>query len=102
MRGLPSTTSVSLENAAVLSFVRALARVCSVRRTIFGLNCEPYSRTTGPVGATVVFNDSLYWPEHSIDLAPEPLYEAAPEHVRAAAPTAGCGADCLVSVEALI
>ena len=34
-----------------------------------------------------IANDSLYWPEHNIDLAPEPLYEAALENVRAAAPT---------------
>ena len=43
IRAFPSTTSVSFENAVMLSFVRAFARFFSVRLTIFGLNCEPNS-----------------------------------------------------------
>ena len=36
----------------------------------------------------VVAHGTLYWPEHDGDLAPEPLYEAALENVRATAGTA--------------
>ncbi len=43
MRGSPSTIVVNLEKADMLSRVRALARVFSVRLTCLGLNCEPSS-----------------------------------------------------------
>ena len=43
IRACPSTTWVSFENAAMLSFVRAFASVFFVPLTTFDVNCEPYS-----------------------------------------------------------
>ena len=46
MRASPSTTWVSLEKAAMLSLVRALASIFSVRLTPLGLSCGPSSAST--------------------------------------------------------
>ena len=46
IRGSPSTMRVSLEKAVMLSLVRALARVFSVRLTCLALNCDPNSCST--------------------------------------------------------
>ena len=57
---LPSTTSVSLENAYMLSRVRALANRFSTCLTCFGLNCPANCWSTGSISTCEYHTSRLF------------------------------------------